>query len=785
MILSRIKRLVGLFMPGVASSQRTVDFTLLELSGLFDREWYLTTNADIAASVTDPLAHYFEHGWKEGRQPSAFFDGAWYLGRNPDVAQADINPLLHYVRSGQAEGRAPNAFFDSDWYERFIVRTEEDAGCTPFAFFWSRDAAMHPPLPELQPLYACRSNLVKDGRDQYMRLVAAAQPWWARFGRDKFAILVELFSPYEDDPGICTESDDAIERLIAFLSAAWEMEIAPGPLFSVEHYRRIIQDRGLVLQDGETLLQHFLREGIDKQIIPTPYFDEIYYRAQYPSVAADMWAFEHFVSQGVFEGWRASSQPRLVVVQPTTSSMQDGTARLNNWKYFLSSCGNGGDLGELYRGVPHYTQVIEDILRSTAFAKTISRALEIEPAIGDVSDICNVQVAPFHDARNIARRALRALFARDHYDMIVCVPWIRTGGADLVACQICEAVSLAFPGKSVLLLRTDQSHFDRPEWVSAGVDVVDASGIFRDIPPHQAQTLLYGLFMGLAPSWIININSRLCWDVMARFGARLSESIDLYSYLFCWDQTASGFRAGYPSIFFPETMGHLRAVFTDTIYMKSELAKIYNLPASLSERIVPLFSPPRGDIGGQTATEESIKTESKRLRRRVLWAGRLDRQKRFDLVQEIAHRMPEVEFLCWGTPLLNSPPDYSRSPANLILHEGFSSYDELPLYDADLWLFTSDWEGMPTIIIELALRGVSIVASAVGGVPELIDEQTGWPVDGVRSVDDYVGAIHAALEAPHERIVRAQRLRERARSRHSMQAYAKQVSDVLNEKVGA
>jgi len=785
MILSRIKMLVGPFLPGVASSQRAVDYTLLELSGLFDREWYLTTNTDIAASGTDPLAHYLEHGWKEGRNPSAFFDGSWYLVHNPDVAQADINPLLHYVRSGQSEGRAPNAFFDSDWYERFIVRTEEDASWTPFAFFWSRDAAMHPPLPELQPLYACRTNVLKDARDQYMRLVAAAQPWWARFGRDKFAIIVALFSPYEDRPGIGTESADTIERLIAFLTAAWEMEIAPGPLFSVEHYRRIIQSRGLVLQDGETLLQHFLREGIDKRIVPTPYFDENYYYAQYPSVvAAYTWAFEHFISRGVFEGGRASSLPQLIVAQPP-SSMRDGEARLNNWKYFLSSCGNGGDLGELYRGVPHYSQVIQDILHSTAFAKTISRALMIEPAIGDVSDISRVLVAPFHDGRNLARRALRELFVRDHYDMIVCVPWIRTGGADLVACQICEAVSLAFPNKSVLLLRTDQPNFDRPEWVSAGVDVVDASSVFRDLPPLQAQTLLYSLFMGLAPSWIININSRLCWDVMARFGTRLSESIDLYSYLFCWDQTASGYRAGYPSEFFPETASHLRAVFTDTIYMKNELAKIYNLPASLSERIVPLFSPSRGDIGGQTATEESIKTESNRLRRRVLWAGRLDRQKRFDLVQEIAHKMPEVDFLCWGTPLLNAPPDYSRSPANLILHEGFSSYDELPLYDADLWLFTSDWEGMPTILIELALRGVSIVASAVGGVPELIDEQTGWPVDGVRSVDDYVGVIHAALGAPHERIVRAQRLRERARSRHSMQAYAKQVSDVLNEKVGA
>ncbi|ANI59154.1 MULTISPECIES: glycosyltransferase family 4 protein [unclassified Pseudomonas] len=784
MILSRIKMLVGPFLPGAASRQRTVDYTLLDLSGLFDREWYLATNTDIAASGADPIAHYLEHGWKEGRNPSAFFDGAWYVVHNPDVAQADINPLLHYVRSGQSEGRAPNAFFDSDWYRRFIVRTEEDGECTPFAFFWSRDAAMHPPLPELQPLYACRTNVPKDARDQYMRLVAAAQPWWARFGRDKFAIIVALFSPYEDHPGIGTESADTIERLIAFLTAAWKMEIAPGPLFSVEHYRRIIQNRGLVLQDGETLLQHFLREGIDKRIVPTPYFDENYYYAQYPSVvAAYTWAFEHFISRGVFEGARASSLPQLIVAQPP--SMRDGEARLNNWKYFLSSCGNGGDLGELYRGVPHYSQVIEDILHSTVFAKTISRALMIEPAIGDVSDISDVHVAPLHDGRNLARRALRELFERDHYDMIVCVPWIRTGGADLVACQICEAVSLAFPNKSVLLLRTDQPNFDRPEWVSAGVDVVDASSVFRDLPPLQAQTLLYSLFMGLAPSWIININSRLCWDVMARFGTQLSESIDLYSYLFCWDQTASGYRAGYPSEFFPGTASHLRAVFTDTIHMKNELAKIYNLPASLSERIVPLFSPSRGDIGGQTATEESIKTESKRLRRRVLWAGRLDRQKRFDLVQEIAHKMPEVDFLCWGAPLLNSPPDYSRSPANLILHEGFSSYDELPLYDADLWLFTSDWEGMPTIIIELALRGVSIVASAVGGVPELIDEQTGWPVDGVRSVDDYVGAIHAALEAPHERIVRAQRLRERARSRHSMQAYAKQVSDVLNEKVGA
>jgi hypothetical protein len=45
--------------------------TLLRRSGLFDAEWYLRQNTDVASAGMDPLRHYVEFGAKEGRAPNA------------------------------------------------------------------------------------------------------------------------------------------------------------------------------------------------------------------------------------------------------------------------------------------------------------------------------------------------------------------------------------------------------------------------------------------------------------------------------------------------------------------------------------------------------------------------------------------------------------------------------------------------------------------------------------------------------------------------------------------
>ncbi len=75
----------------------------------FDKEYYLSANADIAASGVDPLDHYFYTGWREGRNPTAEFDSALYLANNPDVEAAGVNPFWHFIAIGRAQGRLPPA----------------------------------------------------------------------------------------------------------------------------------------------------------------------------------------------------------------------------------------------------------------------------------------------------------------------------------------------------------------------------------------------------------------------------------------------------------------------------------------------------------------------------------------------------------------------------------------------------------------------------------------------------------------------------------------------------
>ena len=41
--------------------------------------YYLKNNPDVLAAHIDPLEHFNQHGWHEGRNPNALFDTNGYL----------------------------------------------------------------------------------------------------------------------------------------------------------------------------------------------------------------------------------------------------------------------------------------------------------------------------------------------------------------------------------------------------------------------------------------------------------------------------------------------------------------------------------------------------------------------------------------------------------------------------------------------------------------------------------------------------------------------------------
>jgi glycosyltransferase involved in cell wall biosynthesis len=83
---------------GVANEPGSDDWiAAIEGNGLFDREWYLATNPDVAEAGLDPLVHYINHGAEEGRKPSPSFDCA-----DPDPEIAHLYKAGSYLMQNTA-----------------------------------------------------------------------------------------------------------------------------------------------------------------------------------------------------------------------------------------------------------------------------------------------------------------------------------------------------------------------------------------------------------------------------------------------------------------------------------------------------------------------------------------------------------------------------------------------------------------------------------------------------------------------------------------------------------
>ncbi len=73
-------------------------------SGFFDNEYYLDRNPDVRAANVDPLEHFCNHGWREGRSPSENFDVKFYLASYPSASASGINPVVYHLHTGWEKG---------------------------------------------------------------------------------------------------------------------------------------------------------------------------------------------------------------------------------------------------------------------------------------------------------------------------------------------------------------------------------------------------------------------------------------------------------------------------------------------------------------------------------------------------------------------------------------------------------------------------------------------------------------------------------------------------------
>ncbi|MEB3340818.1 SGNH/GDSL hydrolase family protein [Okeania sp.] len=97
----------------------------LTINELFDEQFYLENNPEVAAGVAngtigDAFSHFIEVGQFEDRDPSAIFNTDFYLATNPDIAtvveQNILTPTEHFINFGQLEQRDPSALINTSFY---------------------------------------------------------------------------------------------------------------------------------------------------------------------------------------------------------------------------------------------------------------------------------------------------------------------------------------------------------------------------------------------------------------------------------------------------------------------------------------------------------------------------------------------------------------------------------------------------------------------------------------------------------------------------------------------
>lgn len=162
----------------------------------------------------------------------------------------------------------------------------------------------------------------------------------------------------------------------------------------------------------------------------------------------------------------------------------------------------------------------------------------------------------------------------------------------------------------------------------------------------------------------------------------------------------------------------------------------------------------------------------------VGWIGRLSPEKGPDLfVRALARDGTHVGVVIGDGP---ERAALSELASELRLSERrcrFAGYranasELLPAFDA--LALTSRMEGTPMVILEAVAAKVPIVTFAVGGIPDLLDDESAWLVPR-DDVDALASAMAAALDSPHEAARRAALASTRLSERLSLPRWLERV----------
>ncbi|PPQ26289.1 hypothetical protein CCS01_30155 [Rhodopila globiformis] len=492
--------------------------------------------------------------------------------------------------------------------------------------------------------------------------------------------------------------------------------------------------------------------------------DKADYLSRNPDVAkacAD--PVEHWLNHGCLEGRRLS--PDLEVLLGQTAALADQ----KTWELFRYR-------GKFVAVRPTFLpqRVVDQILEQGQFDAAV--------------------FAPgFHAIRTLRRYNFADLLSRHGIDItrllgvisqrpraVILLPFLVIGGVEKYASAIVEAFEAAGLWPTLVLV-TDQTEAAAAKWQPLSIlaplrkaQIVFWRSFCPSVGRHEAA--LARILNGIAPDVILVINSQVGLEMVSRYGRGLSQKSKLFCAFFGLSPNALGAPYGWR---YPRSTLPFATALTDN----GRTARILrNSFAALPQCRIAIL-PPMSELATREEWDERL--FARRLRaasvqpcKRWLWISRIEYFKGLKLLNEVATLRSGDEFHIFGPA--DRPLEELGLRSDNIKHNGFLNNVgtiDCALYDA--FIFTSMFEGMPNVVLEMAQKAIPLVLTRVGGLDETFDDSAAIFIEpdkqsSSRSFADALAGL--TMKSPDDIVSMVNAAYEQASSRHGPETFRRNVA---------
>jgi glycosyltransferase involved in cell wall biosynthesis len=760
---------------------------------LFDSEYYAACNPEVAERRINPLLHFILSGVANGANPHPLFDILFYLNSNPEVAKSGINPLLHYWRIGALERLNPHPLFDTTYYleQKPAGFGWRDNPLLHFLWYWHRDRISPHPLFDMSFYMSANPELADAGTNPLIHFVLFA----TESDRDPHPLFDTSYY-LEQKPQNLNPWDIPVAH---FLKYGGQGAPDPHPLFDVSFYLDMNPN---VAEEGMNALRHFVRFGAIEQLDPSPYFDTAYYLETYASAReskAD--PLTHYLTEGA----KLGHNPSL----------------LFDTRFYIESCFKPGSEADLASDNP-----LVDYAKCGRHENRITR--RPEPKFALVDDAAqSLKLSPGLVLQTSFAKTFEAIGGPcKHLFLLGC---LMRGGAERSACHAIRlAVEKASSLKDILVIVTDVSMITCLEWLPKGTRVVNLAELQKKLSVYDRGALTMRLMIATQAETVHIFNSPRAYAAVAYyFDYYPRPQARILAYLCGYELYTEHNFSGFLNGPLHRAAPHLDMIITDNNRLREAINERYKHVCSIESKAVTCYQPlmttlhqdvPLGPsaqvlqpktqhkdpIEGNNRTDRNDRNHrndrndrTERTERndrsdrqnqdnrqnpdepqKVIWASRLDATKRPDLLARIAHSMPAVQFEVYGYSSSGYDFNFLRKLRNIKLMGEYSDFSEIPKSEKAVFLYTSEADGMPNVLLEAVGNGFPVVAPDVGGIRELITDNSGWLVRRFDDVDQYVKLLKYVLAHPQEAKDRGRRASNLLKQRHSWSAFSSRLSSL-------